>query len=253
MEKSMNMTINRLPAITWNRLKMNEAFVPDVKIPVAGTYEEQLGKHAGINLGSGLELHQADENEKQLFDSIETALGKDMDKLGENFPVEVIQCTDEKNPEAGNQAILNLTADGRYGRYFLYVKANTRMNVAVYCTSKEKEAEPFFLQLKIYAEENAKLDLTVVQTMDKKTKVFSDIGGILKKNASVELVKMELGGKEVYSGAYMDLKEDSSSFKAHIGYLGEEKQRLDMNYVARHHGRKTESLMESRCFKRRGI
>ena len=101
MEKSMNMTINRLPAITWNRLKMNEAFVPDVKIPVAGTYEEQLGKHAGINLGSGLELHQADENEKQLFDSIETALGKDMDKLGENFPVEVIQCTDEKNPEAG--------------------------------------------------------------------------------------------------------------------------------------------------------
>ena len=69
MEKSMNMTINRLPAITWNRLKMNEAFVPDVKIPVAGTYEEQLGKHAGINLGSGLELHQADENEKQLFDS----------------------------------------------------------------------------------------------------------------------------------------------------------------------------------------
>ena len=46
MEKSMNMTINRLPAITWNRLKMNEAFVPDVKIPVAGTYEEQLGKHA---------------------------------------------------------------------------------------------------------------------------------------------------------------------------------------------------------------
>ena len=172
MEKSMNMTINRLPAITWNRLKMNEAFVPDVKIPVAGTYEEQLGKHAGINLGSGLELHQADENEKQLFDSIETALGKDMDKLGENFPVEVIQCTDEKNPEAGNQAILNLTADGRYGRYFLYVKANTRMNVAVYCTSKEKEAEPFFLQLKIYAEENAKLDLTVVQTMDKKQKYF---------------------------------------------------------------------------------
>ena len=140
MEKSMNMTINRLPAITWNRLKMNEAFVPDVKIPVAGTYEEQLGKHAGINLGSGLELHQADENEKQLFDSIETALGKDMDKLGENFPVEVIQCTDEKNPEAGSQAIFNLTSDGRYGRYFLYVKANTRMNAAVFCTSKGKRS-----------------------------------------------------------------------------------------------------------------
>ena len=140
---------------------------------------------------------------------------------------------------------MNLTSDGHYGRYFLRIKKNSYMNLAVYCTTKENEEEPFFLQLKIYAEENARLDLSVVQTTGKNLQVFSDIGGILEKNAAVDLVKMELGGKEVYSGAYMDLKGDTSSFKAHIGYLGQEKQRLDMNYVARHHGKKTESLMES--------
>lgn len=245
MENTMNVTINKLPTRTWNHLKMNEAFVKNVEIPLAKTYEEKVGKHTGINLGSGLQLHPAKEHEKNIFDSIETALGKDMDQLGENFPVEVIESGEEENPEAGNAAILNLTADGHYGRYLLHVKENSQMNVAVYCTSKEKEAEPFFLQLKILAEENAKLNLTVVQTMGKTLRVFSDIGGVLEKNAAVDLVKMELGGKEVYSGAYMDLKGDTSSFKAHIGYLGEEKQRLDMNYVARHHGKKTESLMES--------
>ena len=43
----------------------------------------------------------------------------------------------------------------------------------------------------------------------------------------------------------MELKGDRSSFKAHIGYLGEKDQYLDMNYIARHLGKKTESLMES--------
>ena len=252
-----NITINRLPTRTWNRLKMNEAVVKNVEVPVAGTYDEKVGKHTGINLSDGLEIHQADESEKKLFDSIETALGSDMDKLGEHFPVEVIStaeqeeitCNGEKEDQSAgltkNHAILNLTSDGHYGRYFLRVKKNSHMNLAVYCTTKENETEPFFLQLKIYAEENSKLDLAVVQTIGKSQQVFSDIGGLLEKNAAVELVKMELGGKEVYSGAYMDLKGDTSSFKAHIGYLGEEKQRLDMNYVARHHGKKTESLMES--------
>lgn len=255
-----NITINRLPARTWNHLKMNEAVVKNVEVPVAGTYDEKVGKHTGINLSDGLEIHLADESEKKLFDSIETALGSDMDKLGEHFPVEVISTVEQdesiyngenngkENKTAEltqNHVILNLTSDGHYGRYFLQVKKNSHMNVAVYCTTKENETEPFFLQLKIYAEENSKLDLAVVQTIGKSQQVFSDIGGLLEKNAAVELVKMELGGKEVYSGAYMDLKGDTSSFKAHIGYLGEEKQRLDMNYVARHHGKKTESLMES--------
>lgn len=253
-----NITINRLSTRTWNRLKMNEAVVKNVEVPVAKTYEEKVGKHAGINLSDGLEIHQADESEKTLFDSIETALGSDMDKLGVHFPVEVISnveqtksicCTENKKDQTAgltkNFAILNLTSDGHYGRYFLRIKKNSRMNLAVYCTTKENQTEPFFLQMKIYAEENAHLDLSVVQTVGKNLQVFSDIGGVLEKNAAVDLVKMELGGKEVYSGAYMDLKGDTSSFKAHIGYLGEEKQRLDMNYVARHNGKKTESLMES--------
>nr|WP_295278130.1 SufD family Fe-S cluster assembly protein [uncultured Blautia sp.] len=255
-----NITINRLPARTWNHLKMNEMTVKHVKVPVAGAYDEKVGKRIGINLSAGLEIHQADENEKIIFDHIETALGSDMDKLGEKCPVEVISnieqnkstCAaenrgkeDQKTGPTENYAIFNLTSDGSYGRYFLRIKRNSRMNLAVYCTTMENQTEPFFLQLKIYAEENAHLDLSVVQTVGKNLQVFSDIGGVLEKNAAVDLVKMELGGKEVYSGAYMDLKGDTSSFKAHIGYLGEEKQRLDMNYVARHHGKKTESLMES--------
>lgn len=68
---------------------------------------------------------------------------------------------------------------------------------------------------------------------------LTDIGGLLEKGASVELVKMELGAEKVYTGALMTLKGDGSSFTAHIGYQGFTGQHLDMNYVARHLGRKT--------------
>ena len=222
---------------------MNETVVQEVEVPAAINDAEKAEKLKEICLSDGLEIHQADKKEKNFFDSMETALGKDMDKLGEASAVEVIESTGGKKDRY--QAVINLTADGDYGRYFLHIPKDCQMNVAVYCTSKEEETKPFFLQLKIYAQENAKLDLTVVQTVKKNLSVFSDIGGILEKNAAVNLVKMELGGKEIYSGAYMNLKGDSSSFQAHIGYLGEGKQHLDMNYVARHYGKKTQSLMES--------
>lgn len=233
MDKTRNVTLNKLPSRTWNRLKMNEAVVQNVKVPTAKKAEKT----------ANLQSHQANEKEKRLFDSIETALGKDMDELGEEFPIEMIEC--DQKEENKHLVLLNPTADGQYGRYFLHAKKDSQMNVAVYCTSNEEETDDFFLQLKVYAEENAHLNLTVVQTVKKSLSVFSDVGGILEKNASVNLVKMELGGREVYSGAFMDLKGDFSSFEAHIGYLGEEKQHLDMNYVARHHGKKTQSLMES--------
>ena len=262
MDKTMNITLNRLPARTWNRLKMNEAVVQNVKVPVAKGIQEKEEKNAGNYFSDGLKVHPANEEEKRFFANIETALGKDLDKLGEAFPIEVVECADEetgkeenkekiienneeKDGENNHLLVLPLTPDGQFGRYFLHVKKDSQMNVAVYCTSKETEVDSLFLQLKVYAEANARIDITVVQTVDKNVSVFSDIGGILEKNAAVNLVKMELGGKKVYSGVYMDLKGDFSSFEARIGYLGEEKQHLDMNYVARHHGRKTQSLMES--------
>ena len=233
---SEQMTINRLPARTWNHLRMNETVVSTIEQPLPEKYEDKLKTGAGFYL--------AEDKEKEVFDKIETALGKDMDQLGENLPVAVIETVENMDQEK-NPTVVDLTADGHYGRYFLHVGKNSKMNVAFYCHSDQDETNSFFQQIKIYAEENSRISLSVVQTLGKQVRVFSDIGGVLEKGAAVDLVKMELGGKEVYSGAYMKLEGDNSSFAAHIGYLGEEGQHLDMNYVARHYGKKTNSLMES--------
>ena len=53
-----------------------------------------------------------------------------------------------------------------------------------------------------------------------------------------ELTKLELGSGKLYAGAAADLIGKGSNFTARIGYLGQGEQRLDMNYVARHRGKK---------------
>ena len=160
-----DMVINRLPSRTWNWLKMNEASLVGIQKPEAENYKEKFAGNAEYDL--------AGEKEKEIFDQIETALGKDMDGLGENIPAAVLEGTEEEKTEP---VILNLTADGHYGRYFLYAKRNSQMNVAVYCNSSEEEIRPFYLQLKIFGEENAKIRVTVVQTLGKQVSVFSDLG-----------------------------------------------------------------------------
>ena len=101
------------------------------------------------------------------------------------------------------------------------------------------------IQIKIYAEENAKVHLSMAQTLEKSEVSFWDIGGELKENASVEIIKLEAGSKKVYTGTLMNLSGAKSSFDAQIGYYGKDKQKLDMNYVARHTGKKTVSNMET--------
>ena len=101
------------------------------------------------------------------------------------------------------------------------------------------------IQIKIYAEENAKVHLSMAQTLEKSEISFWDIGGELKENASVEIIKLEAGSKKAYTGTLMNLSGAKSSFDAQIGYYGKNKQKLDMNYVARHTGKRTISNMET--------
>lgn len=101
------------------------------------------------------------------------------------------------------------------------------------------------IQIKIYAEENAKIHLSMAQTLEKSEISFWDIGGELKENASVEIIKLEAGSKKAYTGTLMNLSGTKSSFDAQIGYYGKDKQKLDMNYVARHTGKRTVSNMET--------
>lgn len=72
------------------------------------------------------------------------------------------------------------------------------------------------------------------------------MGGACEEGASIELVQLFLGARNIYAGGSVNLAGDGSRMQTAIGYLGTKNQKLDMNYTAAHYGKKTESLIEAK-------
>ncbi|MDO4269227.1 MAG: SufD family Fe-S cluster assembly protein [Eubacteriales bacterium] len=58
------------------------------------------------------------------------------------------------------------------------------------------------------------------------------------------MLQLFLGSEKTYSGCRTELSGTESSFGADVGYLGQGSRHFDMNYVAVHKGKRTESRMD---------
>lgn len=98
---------------------------------------------------------------------------------------------------------------------------------------------------KIIAEAGATVRLFQVQMLDKQSHHFSDVGIALGAGAKVEVYQAELGGAQAFAGCQAELSGERSNFTADTVYFGDGSRKLDLNYVARHTGRKTKSTMRA--------
>lgn len=96
--------------------------------------------------------------------------------------------------------------------------------------------------IRISAENGSKIKL--VQVFDVEGQAKSKVTAELGENASLELVELFLGG-EVVSEIITDLKGRKASFEADIGFKLDSGDKLDINLVANHHGRKTISRINA--------
>ena len=213
------MTVNRLPALTWNWLKMNaarlEANAPTVGAAPSFVQTAQLARSSAAQDWA-----------------METGMGTDVDRFLANSPAEYLTLGENEVMDA--PAVITYTyqpGTPAGDRLYLEAKAGSTMQVAVILRNETAGEGLAALQIKIKAEAGAVVKL--------------DIGTTCADGASFELTKLELGSGKLYAGAAADLIGKGSNFTARIGYLGQGEQRLDMNYVARHRGKKTTCEMDS--------
>lgn len=88
---------------------------------------------------------------------------------------------------------------------------------------------------------NAKLRLVQVQSADAGGMARSAITADCAAGAELELVQLLLGAGDVYTDCLAELRGDASRFKAEVGYMGRGAQKLDVNLVCNHYGKRTES------------
>jgi len=238
MSLMKNMTVNRLPARTWNWLKMNESYLTDIQTGNRGTCDVQLS-------GSGIIYSEISEKKDDpIWEQIETGMGPDMKELGSDAGSDLIHTETGKGKDSF--AVLRVFSEkdqNTFRKIHIYAEKGSTLQVAVVCTSPEDGQGLAALQTMIQAEEGARVKLYLVQMLGEGYTCLSDIGGNCEKGALIELVRLELGAGKLYAGMQMNLTGDKSELDVQLGYLALREQNLDMNYVVRHTGKKTASHM----------
>ena len=248
MEKEL--IINRLPAKTWNHLKMNDAHVmaetdnipciPKVRC-VRNNHTEDEKEQMYEELPDGVSLEQ-----KTIIKDIKTGMGEQVKELNNQDMADTLVI--EENVHAKGTVVFSYRYDAEknyFNRMQITAGKNSETEVIFFFNAEQNSSETVAHQLLIDAKEGAKVKIYAVQLLGKNACAMFDIGGVCEKDASVELLQIQLGTEKLYAGCLMELVGAYSSFTANIGYLAGENNRYDMNYVARHIGKKTESRMDA--------
>ena len=156
--------------------------------------------------------------------------------LGVNFVRRVIEEyeTNNKLLDIDNNTLIREDITGS-SDYKINVKNNADAIVVQYVKVDSKA----LVDTQIKAEAGARLKL--VQIFDGSVQTVSRLNATLEDNASLELVLLALGGNDTVCETVAVLEGRKSSFKADIGYTLGSGDNLDINLIADHKGRKTDS------------
>ena len=229
MGQGLDLKINRLPARTWNWLKMNEA----------GLNEIEAGESPTIITEGFAEAVTWRED----FSAIATGMGEDMDRLARESNADAIRIQSGPSEEERRAALHFVCGSGAksFQTVELLVQEDETLNVVMDFTSAPEAAGLTAVQTRFRVRKNARLRLIQLQLLGSGYTFLSDIGGSCGEGSSVEVIQLFLGGAETYAGCQADLAGKESTMNADVGYLGRDSQRFDMNYVANHRGEKSRS------------
>ena len=146
----------------------------------------------------------------------------------------------------GKMTIRYATSLKEEGQYILYQEQNTNWkNIATRMegpTCTESGYHNGVIRAKLG--KNAKLKLTVVNTLGEEITNLIALENHLEGKANLEYTIVDFGGNSSVTNYYADLIGEESENNLDAIYLGTNHQLLDMNYIVAMHGAKTKVNMD---------
>ncbi|MBQ7565168.1 MAG: SufD family Fe-S cluster assembly protein [Lachnospiraceae bacterium] len=281
-EKELNLRVNRLPSITWNKLQINDAEVRQT-IDLNGRGECIIHNiPAGVIIGSencdscslgedkrpflpvraGLPKEKEGNSDpagksdtasvegRKVLDTNSVILRTGMGEAAEKFFDE--NCNEALSIRAicgaGGDKPLKLNyklgdGDGYVVRQKLIAEEGSTLTV-IMDYSADKENTGFFgVQTLAFAKKNSTINIIKIQLLGQGFTHFEDIGGFAQENAKINVIQMILGSGKSYVGMNVELAGYKSAFEGNVGYLCLGDQKLDMNYYIGHSGRRSTSSL----------
>ncbi len=232
----MEMNINRLPAPTWNCLRMNEAVVKDVRLG--------SGETENITIVCPEDVTCDAVDLTDVFEHTRTGLGEDMVSAVSEICEQASRYTVGKGQKASEPVRMSFSYDGipSADAFSRVAKEGSEMTVIMDFTAEESSETGRREAVSLthyHVEKGAHLTLIQVQRLPGDYRFFNDIGGDCEESGTFSLIQLVLGGKDTYMGCFTSLHEKRAALTTDIAYLLKDEETLDMNYVADHTGRKT--------------
>lgn len=211
------MELNNTPVRTSRNFNINNIKI-DVKIP------EDIKEFKNM---------QIPEDATVLKENLSLKYGIGLDYIKANSKIKInLENKEEKiicNFDKENQ---NLTDQ-------ILINAKGKSTITIEYKSLGEEKHFHNGVLKVIADENAEVNVNIINLLNEKSDSFQAIESILNKNSKVNYTIIDIGGKSSITNYYSDLQGENAQNDVKTVYLGVDEQLKDINYIAELYGAKT--------------
>ncbi len=254
--------VNPLPGPTWHWLRVNDT---GIRIP-----EEASEALTELTLAPGIsDKALLEEEDASGLATAESGMGQAFAGWMAACPVDPVTLTASVGMEAERPVVVRLFASGgemTANRYQLIARKNSEMTVVMYLSGEdlpgagETEAGEENIEEKkipedverpktvgmavdtrILVEDGAKVHLVQVCDGGRAVSTYCDVAAVLGEKSEFSVLQITTGERNAFFGVAADLAGKESKLYIDTAYTAEDKQMVDINYVARHKGVRTNS------------
>lgn len=211
------MELNNTPVRTSRNFNINNIKI-DVKIP------EDIKKFKNM---------QIPEDATVLKEDLSLKYGIGLDYIEANSKIKInLENKEEKiicNFDKENQNLIDQ----------ILINAKGKSTITIEYKSLGEEKHFHNGVLKVIADENAEVNVNIINLLNEKSDNFQAIESILNKNSKVNYTIIDIGGKSSITNYYSNLQGENAQNDVKTVYLGVDEQLKDINYIAELYGAKT--------------
>lgn len=221
-------TINRVPALTWNRLHLNEAEGAEIAV--------SAGRKAEIQLPAGVTVTDLEEAS---YPAQKTGIGPEFADAVKKAKAAVTRFTVSAQPDGPIR--MDFSYEGEVSDISpieVEVAEGVSADLIMFYGG-EKASGQAAVQVVYHVAKDAALTLVQVQKLPKEMTFFNDIGGTCEEGGTFRQTQLVLSGGASYYGSLTDLVGKAADQQTAMAYLAGKDESLDINQVVNHIGKKT--------------
>ena len=235
----INADINRFPSITWHSLHINHGHIDG--------YIDSSANIDVSNIQEGVSYSKKSFVDSFLSESpIPTQLGaeldSELDSISKTFENSVNEFIIQGNIEEPIYITYNpLSQVHSIADYVINCKENSSATF-IFDFRGAKEESCIVNRIRLYAASYSKVHIISVNMLNEDVCFCNGIGSLCQEKANVEVTSIELGAKKVFSGCKHSMCGLEAATNTRFAYIARKENEVDINYVARHIGKETQSL-----------